>query len=235
MKTDVSFFIDTVMSSIDVPFVSTKSENDKIDFLFSSDDVKEDFNEYDGSNIVVSFTVKGDGLVIITAYNDEYTSSDKLIYTEDNLDIDVATEDINNLIKDIATHIDDLEKELLEEPVNYNDKFSFDEVYNTKPDIKKILVKPYLDKDGEVLLVFNYEDNSLGDLVCYAHEGQHSSCDPYYLDELKELNERDKNVKSILNEYRNAYLDDNEELVVVPVGTLLPVQEKTHKEIVSGD
>ena len=93
-------------------------------------------------------------------------------------------------------------------PVDYNKKLDFEGIYNTEEPVEEfpqVLVKAYLDHDDSVLLVINDEHDEIGDLRCYSHIGQHSSCDPYYPDELEELSPKDPRVKELVEEYKNNF------------------------------
>lgn len=228
MKPDTQFFIDTVMDKIDFCFVDSRNYEGAQQYLL------DEIEDYDGPNIVVSFKANGDGMVRIDVFTEEKSAKQKLIIMEDNLDIEQTVANVNEMIQDVMT---EEVTEPVEEPVNYNERLNFESIYNTEEPVEdnpQVLVKAYLDLDDSVLLVINDEHNELGDLVCYSHVGQHSSCDPYYPDELEELSPKDPRVKELVEEYENLG-PEKIEVFALPVGELLPVQKQYHKEIKSGD
>lgn len=230
MKSDTQFFIDEVMDKLDFCFVDSREYNGAQQFLL------DEIDDYDGPSIVVSFKASGDGMVRIDVFTEEKSSKEKLILMEDNLDIEQAVANINEMIREVMVKEEEPE-EHSEEPVDYNEKLDFDSIYNTEEPVEdnpQVLVKAYLDHDDSVLLVINEEHDELGDLVCYSHVGQHSSCDPYYPDELEELSPRDPRVKELVEEYKNLGPEEIE-VFALPVGELLPVQKPYHKEIRSND
>lgn len=229
MKPDTQFFIDTVMDKIDFCFVDSRNYEGAQQYLL------DEIEDYDGPSIVVSFKANGDGMVRIDVFTEEKSAKQKLIIMEDNLDIEQTVANVNEMIQDVMTEEEVTEP--VEEPVNYNERLNFESIYNTEEPVEdnpQVLVKAYLDLDDSVLLVINDEHNELGDLVCYSHVGQHSSCDPYYPDELEELSPKDPRVKELVEEYENLG-PEKIEVFVLPVGELLPVQKQYHKEIKSGD
>lgn len=229
MKPDTQFFIDTVMDKIDFCFVDSRNYEGAQQYLL------DEIEDYDGPNIVVSFKANGDGMVRIDVFTEEKSAKQKLIIMEDNLDIEQTVANVNEMIQDVMTEEEVTEP--VEEPVNYNERLNFESIYNTEEPVEdnpQVLVKAYLDLDDSVLLVIDDEHNELGDLVCYSHVGQHSSCDPYYPDELEELSPKDPRVKELVEEYENLG-PEKIEVFVLPVGELLPVQKQYHKEIKSGD
>lgn len=229
MKPDTQFFIDTVMDKIDFCFVDSRNYEGAQQYLL------DEIEDYDGPNIVVSFKANGDGMVRIDVFTEEKSAKQKLIIMEDNLDIEQTVANVNEMIQDVMTEEEVTEP--VEEPVNYNERLNFESIYNTEEPVEdnpQVLVKAYLDLDDSVLLVINDEHNELGDLVCYSHVGQHSSCDPYYPDELEELSPKDPRVKELVEEYENLG-PEKIEVFALPVGELLPVQKQYHKEIKSGD
>lgn len=229
MKPDTQFFIDTVMDKIDFCFVDSRNYEGAQQYLL------DEIEDYDGPNIVVSFKANGDGMVRIDVFTEEKSAKQKLIIMEDNLDIEQTVANVNEMIQDVMTEEEVTEP--VEEPVNYNERLNFESIYNTEEPVEdnpQVLVKAYLDLDDSVLLVINDEHNELGDLVCYSHVGQHSSCDPYYPDELEELSPKDPRVKELVEEYENLG-PERIEVFALPVGELLPVQKQYHKEIKSGD
>lgn len=229
MKPDTQFFIDTVMDKIDFCFVDSRNYEGAQQYLL------DEIEDYDGPNIVVSFKANGDGMVRIDVFTEEKSAKQKLIIMEDNLDIEQTVANVNEMIQDVMTEEEVTEP--VEEPVNYNERLNFESIYNTEEPVEdnpQVLVKAYLDLDGSVLLVIDDEHNELGDLVCYSHVGQHSSCDPYYPDELEELSPKDPRVKELVEEYENLG-PEKIEVFALPVGELLPVQKQYHKEIKSGD
>lgn len=230
MKSDTQFFIDEVMDKLDFCFVDSREYNGAQQFLL------DEIDDYDGPSIVVSFKASGDGMVRIDVFTEEKSSKEKLILMEDNLDIEQAVANINEMIREVMVKEEEPE-ESSEEPVDYNEKLDFDSIYNTEEPVEdnpQVLVKAYLDHDDSVLLVINEEHDELGDLVCYSHIGQHSSCDPYYPDELEELSPKDPRVKELVEEYKNLGPEEIE-VFALPVGELLPVQKPYHKEIRSND
>jgi hypothetical protein len=230
MKSDTQFFIDEVMDKLDFCFVDSREYNGAQQFLL------DEIDDYDGPSIVVSFKASGDGMVRIDVFTEEKSSKEKLILMEDNLDIEQAVANINEIIREVMVKEEEPE-ESSEEPVDYNEKLDFDSIYNTEEPVEdnpQVLVKAYLDHDDSVLLVINEEHEELGDLVCYSHVGQHSSCDPYYPDELEELSPKDPRVKELVEEYKNLGPEEIE-VFALPVGELLPVQKPYHKEIRSND
>jgi hypothetical protein len=230
MKSDTQFFIDEVMDKLDFCFVDSREYNGAQQFLL------DEIDDYDGPSIVVSFKASGDGMVRIDVFTEEKSSKEKLILMEDNLDIEQAVANINEMIREVMVKEEEPE-EHSEEPVDYNEKLDFDSIYNTEEPVEdnpQVLVKAYLDHDDSVLLVINEEHDELGDLVCYSHIGQHSSCDPYYPDELEELSPKDPRVKELVEEYKNLGPEEIE-VFALPVGELLPVQKPYHKEIRSND
>ena len=230
MKSDTQFFIDEVMDKLDLCFVDSRDYNGAQQFLL------DEIDDYDGPSIVVSFKASGDGMVRIDVFTEEKSSKEKLILMEDNLDIEQAVANINEMIREVMVKEEE-PKEPSEEPVDYNEKLDFDSIYNTEEPVEdnpQVLVKAYLDHDDSVLLVINEEHDELGDLVCYSHVGQHSSCDPYYPDELEELSPKDPRVKELVEEYKNLGPEEIE-VFALPVGELLPVQKPYHKEIRSND
>jgi hypothetical protein len=230
MKSDTQFFIDEVMDKLDFCFVDSREYNGAQQFLL------DEIDDYDGPSIVVSFKASGDGMVRIDVFTEEKSSKEKLILMEDNLDIEQAVANINEMIREVMVKEEEPE-ESSEEPVDYNEKLDFDSIYNTEEPVEdnpQVLVKAYLDHDDSVLLVINEEHDELGDLVCYSHVGQHSSCDPYYPDELEELSPKDPRVKELVEEYKNLGPEEIE-VFALPVGELLPVQKPYHKEIRSND
>ena len=230
MKSDTQFFIDEVMDKLDFCFVDSREYNGAQQFLL------DEIDDYDGPSIVVSFKASGDGMVRIDVFTEEKSSKEKLILMEDNLDIEQAVANINEMIREVMVKEEE-PKEPSEEPVDYNEKLDFDSIYNTEEPVEdnpQVLVKAYLDHDDSVLLVINEEHDELGDLVCYSHVGQHSSCDPYYPDELEELSPKDPRVKELVEEYKNLGPEEIE-VFALPVGELLPVQKPYHKEIRSND
>jgi hypothetical protein len=230
MKSDTQFFIDEVMDKLDFCFVDSRDYNGAQQFLL------DEIDDYDGPSIVVSFKASGDGMVRIDVFTEEKSSKEKLILMEDNLDIEQTVANINEMIREVMVKEEETE-EPSEEPVDYNEKLDFDGIYNTEEpteDNPQVLVKAYLDHDDSVLLVINDEHDELGDLVCYSHDGQHSSCDPYYPDELEELSPKDPRVKELVEEYENLG-PEKIEVFALPVGELLPVQKPYHKEIRSND
>ena len=229
MKPDTQFFIDTVMDKIDFCFVDSRNYEGAQQYLL------DEIEDYDGPNIVVSFKANGDGMVRIDVFTEEKSAKQKLIIMEDNLDIEQTVANVNEMIQDVMTEEEVTEP--VEEPVNYNERLNFESIYNTEEPVEdnpQVLVKAYLDLDDSVLLVIDDKDNELGDLVCYSHVGQHSSCDPYYPDELEELSPKDPRVKELVEEYENLG-PEKIEVFALPVGELLPVQKQYHKEIKSGD
>lgn len=229
MKSDTQFFIDEVMDNLDFCFVDSREYNGAQQFLL------DEIDDYDGPSIVVSFKASGDGIVRIDVFTEERTSKEKLILMEDNLDIEQAVANINEMIQDIM--VKEEETEPSEEPVDYNKKLDFEGIYNTEEPVEEypqVLVKAYLDHDDSVLLVINDEHDEIGDLRCYSHIGQHSSCDPYYPDELEELSPKDPRVKELVEEYKNLG-PEKVEVFVCPIGELLPVQKPYHREIRSND
>ena len=229
MKPDTQFFIDTVMDKIDFCFVDSRNYEGAQQYLL------DEIEDYDGPNIVVSFKANGDGMVRIDVFTEEKSAKQKLIIMEDNLDIEQTVANVNEMIQDVMT--EEEVTEAVEEPVNYNERLNFESIYNTEEPVEdnpQVLVKAYLDLDDSVLLVIDDEHNELGDLVCYSHVGQHSSCDPYYPDELEELSPKDPRVKELVEEYENLG-PEKIEVFALPVGELLPVQKQYHKEIKSGD
>ena len=229
MKPDTQFFIDTVMDKIDFCFVDSRNYEGAQQYLL------DEIEDYDGPNIVVSFKANGDGMVRIDVFTEEKSAKQKLIIMEDNLDIEQTVANVNEMIQDVMTEEEVTEP--VEEPVNYNERLNFESIYNTEEPVEdnpQVLVKAYLDLDDSVLLVIDDEHNELGDLVCYSHVGQHSSCDPYYPDELEELSPKDPRVKELVEEYENLG-PEKIEVFALPVGELLPVQKQYHKEIKSGD
>ena len=230
MKSDTQFFIDEVMDKLDFCFVDSREYNGAQQFLL------DEIDDYDGPSIVVSFKASGDGMVRIDVFTEEKSSKEKLILMEDNLDIEQAVANINEMIREVMVKEEEPE-EHSEEPVDYNEKLDFDSIYNTEEPVEdnpQVLVKAYLDHDDSVLLVINEEHDELGDLVCYSHVGQHSSCDPYYPDELEELSPKDPRVRELVEEYENLG-PEKIEVFALPVGELLPVQKPYHKEIRSND
>lgn len=229
MKPDTQFFIDTVMDKIDFCFVDSRNYEGAQQYLL------DEIEGYDGPSIVVSFKANGDGMVRIDVFTEEKSAKQKLIIMEDNLDIEQTVANVNEMIQDVMT--EEEETEPAEEPVDYNEKLDFESIYNTEEPVEnnpQVLVKAYLDHDDSVFLVINDEHNELGDLVCYSHNGQHSSCDPYYPDELEELSPKDPRVKELVEEYENIG-PEKVEVFALPVGELLPVQKQYHKEIKSSD
>jgi len=229
MKPDTQFFIDTVMDKIDFCFVDSRNYEGAQQYLL------DEIEDYDGPSIVVSFKANGDGMVRIDVFTEEKSAKQKLIIMEDNLDIEQTVANVNEMIQDVMT--EEEETEPVEEPIDYNEKLDFESIYNTEEPVEnnpQVLVKAYLDHDDSVLLVINNEHNELGDLVCYSHNGQHSSCDPYYPDELEELSPKDPRVKELVEEYENIG-PEKVEVFALPVGELLPVQKQYHKEIKSSD
>lgn len=229
MKPDTQFFIDTVMDKIDFCFVDSRNYEGAQQYLL------DEIEDYDGPSIVVSFKANGDGMVRIDVFTEEKSAKQKLIIMEDNLDIEQTVANVNEMIQDVMTEEEVTEP--VEEPVNYNERLNFESIYNTEEPVEdnpQVLVKAYLDLDDSVLLVIDDEHNELGDLVCYSHVGQHSSCDPYYPDELEELSPKDPRVKELVEEYENLG-PEKIEVFALPVGELLPVQKQYHKEIKSGD
>ena len=230
MKSDTQFFIDEVMDKLDFCFVDSRDYNGAQQFLL------DEIDDYDGPSIVVSFKASGDGMVRIDVFTEEKSSKEKLILMEDNLDIEQTVANINEMIREVMVKEEETE-EPSEEPVDYNEKLDFEGIYNTEEpteDNPQVLVKAYLDHDDSVLLVINDEHDELGDLVCYSHGGQHSSCDPYYPDELEELSPKDPRVKELVEEYENLG-PEKIEVFALPVGELLPVQKPYQKEIRSND
>lgn len=229
MKPDTQFFIDTVMDKIDFCFVDSRNYEGAQQYLL------DEIEDYDGPSIVVSFKANGDGMVRIDVFTEEKSAKQKLIIMEDNLDIEQTVANVNEMIQDVMTEEEVTEP--VEEPVNYNERLNFESIYNTEEPVEdnpQALVKAYLDLDDSVLLVIDDKHNELGDLVCYSHVGQHSSCDPYYPDELEELSPKDPRVKELVEEYENLG-PEKIEVFALPVGELLPVQKQYHKEIKSGD
>ena len=229
MKPDTQFFIDTVMDKIDFCFVDSRNYEGAQQYLL------DEIEDYDGPSIVVSFKANGDGMVRIDVFTEERSAKQKLIIMEDNLDIEQTVANVNEMIQDVMTEEEVTEP--VEEPVNYNERLNFESIYNTEEPVEdnpQVLVKAYLDLDDSVLLVIDDKHNELGDLVCYSHVGQHSSCDPYYPDELEELSPKDPRVKELVEEYENLG-PEKIEVFALPVGELLPVQKQYHKEIKSGD
>lgn len=229
MKPDTQFFIDTVMDKIDFCFVDSRNYEGAQQYLL------DEIEDYDGPSIVVSFKANGDGMVRIDVFTEEKSANQKLIIMEDNLDIEQTVANVNEMIQDVM--IEEEVTEPVEEPVNYNERLNFESIYNTEEPVEdnpQVLVKAYLDLDDSVLLVIDDKHNELGDLVCYSHVGQHSSCDPYYPDELEELSPKDPRVKELVEEYENLG-PEKIEVFALPVGELLPVQKQYHKEIKSGD
>ncbi len=229
MKPDTQFFIDTVMDKIDFCFVDSRNYEGAQQYLL------DEIEDYDGPSIVVSFKANGDGMVRIDVFTEEKSAKQKLIIMEDNLDIEQTVANVNEMIQDVMTEEEVTEP--VEEPVNYNERLNFESIYNTEEPVEdnpQVLVKAYLDLDDSVLLVIDDKHNELGDLVCYSHVGQHSSCDPYYPDELEELSPKDPRVKELVEEYENLG-PEKIEVFALPVGELLPVQKQYHKEIKSGD
>lgn len=229
MKPDTQFFIDTVMDKIDFCFVDSRNYEGAQQYLL------DEIEGYDGPSIVVSFKANGDGMVRIDVFTEEKSAKQKLIIMEDNLDIEQTVANVNEMIQDVMTEEEVTEP--VEEPVNYNERLNFESIYNTEEPVEdnpQVLVKAYLDLDDSVLLVIDDKHNELGDLVCYSHVGQHSSCDPYYPDELEELSPKDPRVKELVEEYENLG-PEKIEVFALPVGELLPVQKQYHKEIKSGD
>ena len=229
MKPDTQFFIDTVMDKIDFCFVDSRNYEGAQQYLL------DEIEDYDGPSIVVSFKANGDGMVRIDVFTEEKSAKQKLIIMEDNLDIEQAVANVNEMIQDVMTEEEVTEP--VEEPVNYNERLNVESIYNTEEPVEdnpQVLVKAYLDLDDSVLLVIDDKHNELGDLVCYSHVGQHSSCDPYYPDELEELSPKDPRVKELVEEYENLG-PEKIEVFALPVGELLPVQKQYHKEIKSGD
>ena len=229
MKPDTQFFIDTVMDKIDFCFVDSRNYEGAQQYLL------DEIEDYDGPSIVVSFKANGDGMVRIDVFTKEKSAKQKLIIMEDNLDIEQTVANVNEMIQDVMTEEEVTEP--VEEPVNYNERLNFESIYNTEEPVEdnpQVLVKAYLDLDDSVLLVIDDKHNELGDLVCYSHVGQHSSCDPYYPDELEELSPKDPRVKELVEEYENLG-PEKIEVFALPVGELLPVQKQYHKEIKSGD
>ena len=224
MKPDTQFFIDTVMDKIDFCFVDSRNYEGAQQYLL------DEIEDYDGPSIVVSFKANGDGMVRIDVFTEEKSAKQKLIIMEDNLDIEQTVANVNEMIQDVMTEEEVTEP--VEEPVNYNERLNFESIYNTEEPVEdnpQVLVKAYLDLDDSVLLVIDDKHNELGDLVCYSHVGQHSSCDPYYPDELEELSPKDPRVKELVEEYENLGPEK------IEVCELLPVQKQYHKEIKSGD
>lgn len=229
MKPDTQFFIDTVMDKIDFCFVDSRNYEGAQQYLL------DEIEDYDGPSIVVSFKANGDGLVRIDVFTEEKSAKQKLIIMEDNLDVEQTVANVNEMIQDVMTKEE--ETAPVDEPVDYNEKLNFENIYNTEEPVEnnpQVLVKAYLDHDDSVFLVINDEHNELGDLVCYSHNGQHSSCDPYYPDELEELSPKDPRVKELVEEYENIG-PEKVEVFALPVGELLPVQKQYHKEIKSSD
>ena len=230
MKSDTQFFIDEVMDKLDFCFVDSRDYNGAQQFLL------DEIDDYDGPSIVVSFKASGDGMVRIDVFTEEKSSKEKLILMEDNLDIEQTVANINEMIREVMVKEEETE-EPSEEPVDYNEKLDFEGIYNTEEpteDNPQVLVKAYLDHDDSVFLVINDEHDELGDLVCYSQNGQRSSCDPYYPDELEELSPKDPRVKELVEEYENLG-PEKIEVFALPVGELLPVQKPYHKEIRSND
>lgn len=234
MKPSTQFFIDTVMDKIDFCFVDSRNYEGAQQYLL------DEIEDYDGSNIVVSFEAKGNGMVVVEVFNEEKSADEKLIVLEDNLDVEFVTSEINKMIQDVMQEDEDEQTDEIEhtdEPIDYNEKLNFENIYNSSLEASKpeqVLCKAYLDKDDSVLLVFDEKSDDLGDLLCYAHVGQHSSCDPYYPDELEALSAKDPRVKELVEEYENLG-SEKVELVLMPVDELLPIQKDYHKEIKSGD
>ena len=229
MKPDTQFFIDSVMDKIDFCFVDSRNYEGAQQFLL------DEIEDYDGPSIVVSFKASGDGMVRIDVFTQEKSAKQKLIIMEDNLDVEQTVANVNEMIQDVMTKEE--ETAPVDEPVDYNEKLNFENIYNTEEPVEnnpQVLVKAYLDHDDSVFLVINDEHNELGDLVCYSHNGQHSSCDPYYPDELEELSPKDPRVKELVEEYENIG-PEKVEVFALPVGELLPVQKQYHKEIKSSD
>lgn len=229
MKPDTQFFIDTVMDKIDFCFVDSRNYEGAQQYLL------DEIEDYDGPSIVVSFKANGDGMVRIDVFTEEKSAKQKLIIMEDNLDIEQTVANVNEMIQDVMT--EEEETAPVDEPVDYNERLNFESIYNTEEPVEdnpQVLVKAYLDLDDSVLLVIDDKHNELGDLVCYSHVGQHSSCDPYYPDELEELSPKDPRVKELVEEYENLG-PEKIEVFALPVGELLPVQKQYHKEIKSGD
>lgn len=57
--------------------------------------------------------------------------------------------------------------------------------------MEKVKVVFYIDNDGDVVAVFPFEkyDNHSNYIVCYAHIGQHSACNPEYVKTLTKTND----------------------------------------------
>lgn len=228
---NTEFFIDKVMDNIDFCFVDSRMYEGAFQFLL------DEIDDYDGPNIVVSFKANGDGLIHVDVFTNEKSASEKLVIVEDNLDVEQTVDSINKMIIDVISQEEEPEEEpvVVEEPVDYNKRLNFEEIYNIKePEVPQVLCKAYRDHDGSVLLVINEEHDELGDLVCYSHIGQHSSCDPYYPDELEELSDKDPEVVELVEEVKNLG-PEKYDYFVMPVGEMLPVQKKYHKTILSRD
>lgn len=231
MKSDTQFFIDKVMDGLDFCFIDSRDYKGAQQYLL------DEIDDYDGPNIVVSFRANGDGMVHVDVFNGEKSSKEKLVLMEDNLDIEQSIENINEMIRDVITKTELVEEPKEEEKIDYNERINFDNIYNANEQEEKaprMLCKAYLDKDGSVLLVFNDFADKDNNLVCYAHNGQHSACNPYYLDELEELSPKNKKVKELATEYENLG-PEKIELILAPIGEMLPIQTRFHKEIQSGD
>lgn len=234
MKPDTQFFIDEVMDSIDYCFVDSREYEGAQQYLL------DEIDDYTGPSIVVSFKASGDGMIRIDVFTEEKSANQKLVIMEDNLDIDQAVANINEMIVDVMTET--------EETVDYSEKMNFNDIYagpkEEEPTEEEtegsdvIVCKAYLDDAGKVMLVFNDKHDEAGNLVCWTAEESHSSCDPYYPDECDELSAKDPRVKDAVSKYEDFYSSEQNgkiEIEVLPVGTMLPVQKETHKDILSRD
>lgn len=70
-----------------------------------------------------------------------------------------------------------------------------------RTDTYRVSVIYRLDSDGEPLAIFPYEVVSSGNVVCYAHYGQHSDCSVQYYRKLQKCTQEQKD--ALANELRS--------------------------------
>ena len=249
MKSDRDYFIDNIREALD----EERGVADERFFEGAQQFLIENPKDYTGPNAVVSIKAPGDGMVRLDVFTETKCAKQKLILMEDNLNIDQTLMSLHEMIEDVMS-----EDEPEDESTDYSEKMSFDDIYagpkeddsEDEEDFEddgedlyadgKVPCKAYLEDDGTVTLVFNDLHNDKdSSLVCYAHEGGHSSCDPYYLDdECEELDGHDSRVKELVDEYEKYYSTEQDgEIVlrVLPIHVMLPNQKKVHINIESRD
>ena len=120
MKSDRDYFIDNIREALD----EEHGVADERFFEGAQQFLIENPKEYTGPNAIVSIKAPGDGMVRLDVFTEAKCAKQKLILMEDNLDIDQTLTNLNEMIEDVMS-----EDEPEDEPVDYSEKMSFDDIY----------------------------------------------------------------------------------------------------------